>query len=255
MSFIKRSGLVIVCILLFIVILVGNILLTLGLSLRYENIQNELVPVVKEVAIDNFHIEEELNADFDSLADDYCDNYEDFVFNREGYTLVFPCEVIQNGSDAFVSYGVDAFVREIYYKNYECGFWDCFGNSENPKTPFFLVSAQSQSYWMGKFYWALFLFLFFAGLIYLLAETNASSFLITGSLLVVGSLPFLAIGKIASWFVEARYLEFAVAFLSSASSVFWISFILGLVFFGVGLGFKFWNLKEWISEKFGKKKK
>jgi len=250
MGFLKRGGLVFVCILLFLVILLGNTFLTLGLSLKYDNVQSELVPVVKEFAIDNLNIEEDLGADFDLIADNYCENYDEFVFNKEGYTFVIPCEVIQKGSEAFVSYGIDAFVKEIYYKEYNCDFWDCFKDSEYPT---FLVSEKAQNYWMGKFYFALLFFFILAGLIYILAETSASSFMTTGSLLVVDSLPFLAIDKIMSFFVDKDYVELVTAFFSSAHFVFLISLILGLVFLGIGIGFKFWNLGEFIKEKFGKK--
>ena len=251
MGFLKKGVLVLVCVLIFIVILIGNGFLALGLSLSYNNIQNELVPVVKEVAIDNLNIEGELNADFDLITDNYCDSYDEFTFNKEGYAFAIPCSVIQNGSEAFVSYGVDAFVKEIYYQEYDCDFWKCFEKSEYPT---FLVSEKARDYWMGKFYLTLLIFIVLIVSVFFLVEEKTNSMVLVGSFLIVGSLPFLAIDKIMSFFLEKIYLELVAAFFSSSHSVFLISLSVGIILLGAGIAVKFWDFGNFISEKFGKKK-
>lgn len=252
MAFIRKGILVLVCVLMFVLILVGNSFLTLGLSLKYDNVQSELVPVVSGVAIDNVNIDEKLKSDFDSAMKFYCKTNSEFTFSQQGYTFVIPCSVVANGSDAVVAYGVDSFVKEVYYKNYDCDFWKCFKESQYPT---FLVSEKAQNYWMGKFWLVFVIFLVLAGLTYFLVENKENAPMILGILLAAGSLPFLAIGKIASLFIDKTYIELVVAFFSSAHSVFLISLILGLILLGVGIALKFWDLEQFISEKFKGKKK
>lgn len=252
MGFIRKGVLVFVCILMFVLILVGNSFLTLGLSLKYDNVKSELVPVAREMFIGNANIDDKLKSDFDSTMKFYCQTNSEFTFSQQDYTFVIPCSVVANGSDAVVAYGVNSFVKEIYYKNYDCDFWKCFEESQYPT---FLVSEKAQNYWMGKFYLILIIFLVLAGLTYFLVENKENAPFILGILLAVGSLPFLAIGKIASLFIDKTYIELVAAFFSSAHSVFLISLILGLILLGIGIGLKFWDFEQFISAKFNKKKK
>ena len=235
MGFFRKGGLSIVCILILLVILLGNAMFTLGLSLSYDNIQNELVPVVKDVAIDNLDIEKELEADFDSVMQIYCQNNEEFVFSQEGYSFVIPCSIVAQGSDAVVEYGIDSFVKEIYYKDYDCDFWSCMSESQYPT---FLVSEKARDYWMGKFALSFFILLALLVLMYFLVEDKTNSFVIGGSLLVVGALPFLALNNILAPFFEKIYLDMFAAFFSSAHSVFIISLVIGLILLGLGIVFK-----------------
>ena len=252
MGFIRKGVLVFVCIFMFILILVGNSFLTLGLSLKYENVKGELVPVAKEMVLGSANIDDKIKSDFDSSMKIYCQTNSEFTFSQQGYTFVIPCSVVAEGSDAVVAYGVDSFVKEIYYKNYDCDFWKCFDESQ---FPVFLVSEKAQKYWMGKFYLILIIFIALAGLTYLLVENKENAPMILGIFLVIGSLPFLAIGKIVSLFLNKTYIELVAAFFSSAHSVFLISLIFGLVLLGVGVGLKFWDFEEFIREKFKGKKK
>lgn len=252
MGFFRKGGLGFFCVIAFILLLISGILLTLSLSLRYENIQNELVPVAKEIAIDEINIEDKLKADFDLVMTAYCQNYDEFVFNEQGYTFVIPCSIIANGSDAVIEYGVDAFVKEIYYKNYECDFWGCFGDSEYPT---FLVSEKAQDYWTGKFYLSILIFIVFAGLMYFLVESKINLMIIIGILFIVAALPFLAISKILSFFVEQTYLELFTAFFSSSHSVFLISLILGIILLGLGILLKIKGTEMFTAKKPAGKKK
>lgn len=252
MSFIRKGTLVIVCVFLFILLLVGNSLLILGLSLQYGHLQKELLPVVKEVAVDSLNITDKLEKDFSSVMKIYCQNNSEFVFDTEGYTFVIPCSVIENGTDAVVDYGIESLAKEIYYKKYDCGFWDCQKDKSQP--PLFLISEKAQKYWMGKFYISLIVLVILLALGYFLIENKINLAIIAGSLLTVASLPFLAISKILSSFVSQDYLKFLTAFFSSAHSVFLFSLIFGLVILGVGIGLRIWKSRKPVSKKVKKKK-
>ncbi|MDP2628588.1 MAG: hypothetical protein Q8P15_01675 [Nanoarchaeota archaeon] len=256
MGFFRKGGLMIVCVLAIILILLGNTFLTLGLSLRYDNIHNELLPVAEKIAFENANISEKLDSDFSLISEEYCDNYENFTFTQNEFNVVIPCEVVQNGSEAFISYGVEAFVNEAYYKEYDCEFWDCVSESVlNSEAPIVLVSEKSKDYWMGKFYLTFFLFLVSAGLIFFIVEEKTNSFVLLGIFLVVASLPFLFLSKILSPFFDQIYLELFTALFSNSHTVFLISIISGLILFGLGLGFKLGNFGYIISKKFERKKK
>ncbi len=116
MGVIRGGLLVFVSVLLFLVLLVGNTFLTLSLSLNYNNIQTEFVSSIGEV------IENEIN--LDGLIEEnyymmelYCEYESEFVFQEDtlGYTFVIPCDIISQGSQAIVDYGINSLVENVYY--------------------------------------------------------------------------------------------------------------------------------------------
>jgi len=195
MGFIRGSLLVLVCILLFISLLLSGIFLTLSLSLRYENVQKELVSVVKELTDDNFGlIEEEFNLtermdEAQKFMEKHCQNESSYVFSEGGYTFVLPCDILEEIPETpgtLVEKGIETIVEEIYYKEYDCGFWDCFDESE---LPLFLVSEKAKNYWEEKFYFTVIAFAVLVVLIFFLVERKQNTLIVVGPVMVLSSIP------------------------------------------------------------------
>ena len=74
MGFIRGGLFVIASVLLSLFFLFGNVFLTLGLSLDYDNVQPELVSVVKDITEDEISLEQKIEEKFESM-ELYCQNW------------------------------------------------------------------------------------------------------------------------------------------------------------------------------------
>jgi len=251
MGFIRGGLVFFLGALLLISLLVGNLFLTFNLSITPENIKekisSEAYNIVEEIGGEEIEktIDENLH-----LIEEYCLNNSEFVFSHEGYTIDIPCDVAKEGKDAIIEEGVSDVVDDIYYQEYSCeSFWGCAFDSENPT---YLFSKESKQYWKNIFYYALIFSLILLAIMFFLTETKSGFFIVTGSLLVISSLPFISLGKIFL-FLGNSFLQLIPILLSGAYTVFLITFTLGLVLVIIGIALKFWNFGNFISEKFGKK--
>jgi len=253
MGFIRGGLFVIASVLLFVLFLAGNTFLTLNLSLTYDNVQQELVSVIKDIVGDEMNLSEKIENDFEVMKL-YCENNSEYVFSQEEHTFVIPCEIISEGSDAVIDYGINNLVNEVYYEEYDCNFWDCIKDTE---APFFLVSEKAKNYWGEKFYFSLLICLILIILMFFLIENKTNLLIVVGSLLIVSSLPFMRLNWVLSFINESLFGFFTI-FFSKAHYVFLIVFILGLFVIGFGIILKFFKIGFKISEianKFSKGKK
>jgi hypothetical protein len=250
MGFIRGGLLFITGILLLVSLLAGNFFLTLNLSITPENLNEGLTSNfddIVETAEDKFdlNLTEEVEENF-HIIEEYCVNNSDFVFSQQGYTVDIPCEVVEQGPDAVIEEGIKDVIDEVYTQEYSCdSFWKCFLNSENP---LFLFSKESKDYWKSKFYFSLFVSLFLIVIIFFLVEQKTNLFLVTGSLLIISSLPFMKVNALLS-FLDFSFLQFLPVLFSKAYSVFLIAFIIGIIVLSLGIVLKFFNIGIFISER------
>lgn len=249
MGFIRGALGVFVSILLFIVFLVGSVFLTLTLSLQYENVHDTLVPIVQdtlgeEIGVDiSLEIEKEL-ASMEIQCEDYPEGY---VFSEGGYTITLSCDALTQGIDAIISSGIDSLIEGVYYKEYTCSFWKCFGEEE---IPLFLISEYAKEYWRAKFYLALAIAIGLMIALFFLFRKKQNTFIVPGILLVVAALPFLRIGSLASISGDRVIFELLSIFFSKAKSVFRISFFTGIGLIILGFIFKLFLIGFKLSKLF-----
>ncbi len=255
---------VFVCILIFLTILVGGILWTVSSSLEYEQVQPGLSSLVDKVideqvgAIGGLGIEEELD-DLMPEIELFCETNPEYIFDYEGNSITIPCDVLVQGPAAVVSQGVSSLIEGYYYEEYDCDFWNCFGEGE---IPLFLVSQKAQDYWQGKFYLVLMAFFVLFILAFLLAQKKANFFIVTGILAIVAALPLLKIGVLISKLANSmgdlgEYVsEMILIFFNQSNNVFIKIMIFGGALLIVGIVFKIFHLGFAIAkffEKFSKK--
>jgi hypothetical protein len=242
-----RGGLsFIAVVLLFFSFLAVNIFLTLSMSLDYDNVQPELFSVIQLIAEDEINLDDVVNERFE-VFDLYCQNNSDsdYVFNEMGYTFVIPCEVVYQGPDAVVNKAIGNLVEEVYYKDYNCSFFDCL---EKMDVPFFIVSAKAKDYWQSKLYFSMLSSLVLIGLMFLLFEQKFNLPVVVGILLILSSLPFMKLNWLLSFFSGSLYLQFFTIFFTKSYNVFLITFILGIIVLCFGLVLKFFNFGFWLQK-------
>lgn len=250
MGAIRGVLLVIVSVLFFILLLVGNILLILSLSLQYDNVQAELASSIKDVVAKGINVEEVMEKSY-PLMKLYCQNNSEFVFRDDGsgYTFTIPCDVIAQGFEAIVDYGINSLVENFYYEDYDCEFWDCI---EKTGSPLFLVSEKAKNYWNSKFYLALMASIVLIVLIFFLVEKKSNLFVIVGSLLIISALPFMKLDWVLSFISDKPFLELLTIFFTKVHTVFLISIISGIVVLSIGILLKLFGVGFTISNIFSR---
>ena len=237
--------------------------MTLGLSLDYDNVKSELTSTVTGIvqgqaaSIENLGLikgDLNLSAEVDERMEtmrEFCQNNTEYIFAYEDTTFVVPCEIVDQGPEAVIEKGVENAVDRIYYKEYNCDFWDCFDQEE---LPYFLVSAKARSYWMSKFYLALGASLILAILSFFLVENKKNFPIVLGALIVISALPFVKAEAFIGSVADSAYLGFVTLFISQAPNVFWVMFISGVVILGIGILIHFFHLGTKLAEKINKMK-
>ena len=155
MGFIRGGLFVTVSVLFFVSLLVASSLYVVISSLDYNNLKQDLIPVVKQTLNEQINITQVIEKDKYPLIQKFCANSSsglDYVFSEQNYTFTIPCSAISGTPDSLVDSAVDSLFQEYYYKEYNCGLFDCM---QKDSIPFFLISEHSQNYWKGKFYYAL----------------------------------------------------------------------------------------------------
>lgn len=265
MGFIRGGLFVIVSVLFFISLLTLNSISVISLSLDYDNVKQELVPVVKETITDAINLTSVIENQRYPLMQSFCKNSSpelEYVFSEQDYTFAVPCSVISQGTEAIINYATDNFVYNIYYKEYDCKFWDCFKSST---LPLFLISQHSKDYWQGKFYSSLLVVLVLLALMFLLIEKKTNLLLVAGSLVILSSLLFAKLESFSKWLINTfinlpsiysfspdDFFRFFTLIFIQSSKIFWIMLIIGALLLILGILLKFFAIGFKINAFFSK---
>ncbi len=245
MGLIRGGLLTFACILLFLSLFSMNTFWTFSMSLKYDNVKTELVSIISDTIRNQTNTAEEMDNALAGMQRT-CINQTEIVqmFGEETYT--FPCEIVNQGSEAVITYAVTSLVEEKYYQEYDCKLWQC---SYTP--PYHLVSAKAQSYWSNWFYLSILVSLALAVAIFFLVENRNNFPFIVGIILVISSSLLLLVPWLISLLGYWDFLKIFVLFFSKSYLVFLISFVLGIILLGVGLVLKFLGIGKFINNLFG----
>ena len=253
MGAIRGILLVVVSVLLFVVLLGGNVLWTLDKSLDYETIKPELVFVIKEAIENEINLSEVVEEEFGEM-EEYCLDNPVYVFSDEEFGQVFEieCDVVAQGSDAVVDSAIESFVEKIYSgqiesKDVSSVLEEVNTESKQPMFDFVKLKNSVHSYFYIAWVVALVLFV----LVFFLVEVKSNAFILSGSLLAISSLPLIKIEQFLSW-IPFEFGEYFIVFFSEANTIFLISFITGLVVLIIGIVMKFFGVGFKIFEFFNK---
>ena len=128
MGFIRGALGVFASVLLFIMFLAGGILLTLTLSLQYNNLKEHLTPLINQTIQQEIgiNVPAEIEKEIVSMNIS-CEDYPgEYNFTEQGFSLTISCDVLKNGTSAVINSGVEQIIHNIYYYSYTCSFWKCF---------------------------------------------------------------------------------------------------------------------------------
>lgn len=185
------------------------------------------------------------------LAKTYCSEGGEIPIETDefDFDLRVSCDAILSGSsEELRAEFLESMIYEVYHDEYDCE--SPFSCGEISDAPFYFVSDQARSYWMGKFWLMFVIALVIFGLMVLLIEGKSSAPIIAGAIVVVAALPFLFIDNIILSFIEDSLVAFIGVFVGKSSFVFSLGLIVGLVGIGIGIGMKAFGFGFWLSKKF-----
>lgn len=245
MGFLRSFGVVILSILLTSCIIVAGIFFMISMSLNEGNVKDGLKGIFQQTLADEERLDVTTEGYQQMLL--YCGNNSEFLISEGDFSANVSCEAIKRGPDAVVDEYVDNSIEEIYYAEYDCNsIGDCveMSSEKNQGFPTYLVSKQFRDYCMGKFYLALLLIIVFLVLIFLLVEDKKKFFTIVGPLMIMASIPFFLVEKIAKIIVGEEIMSMAGLFLSKSMFVFMSILFFGIALLIVGI---VWGIVEWVG--------
>jgi len=248
MGFIRGTIITFFSFVLLLSLFLMNLSLVLSWSMEYDTFQPALKTSASDFLKDSFGVENALEEEANTFMKSYCLINNEYNFEYEDYNLTIPCEVVEEGTDSVINYGMNYLIDTIYYAEYNCEFWECLKESS---VPFVLFSEKAMEYWRAKFILLLLVSIVLFVLIFLISKNKPITVVITGILLIFSSLPF----KKLEWalrIIPEQFSGIFSVFFTKAHNVFIIMLIIGIILIGIGFAFKFFgwsmNIRNWFSK-------
>lgn len=220
----------------------------------------------EEAGIEKETLETNLLSDEEySFLKDHCESHKEFIVEKElipedenvlnsNLPEKIPCENINKGKESVINYSVDEITKEVYYKDYDCDFFYCF---EQEQEPLFLISEKAKSHWFSWFFISLFFSVVFIGVIFLLLEKKYKIGYVIGGLIILSSIPLVLYKVFINLFTDIFIgvislpetlsdiiVNVLMVFFSQSLKIFWISFSIGILLIILGFIFSKINKKK-----------
>jgi hypothetical protein len=241
MGVIRGLGLVLVSTLFFLSVFAMLFSFTIASSLKYDNVKVEFSALLNNLSSTEFGLDQKMNQLLPFMKT-FCNTNSEYTFNFENFTFTIPCNVVNQGNAAVVSYGSDELIKKIYYTDYKCNFLDCFGKQQ---LPLFLVSEQTRVYLISKFYLFLVSSIILLILMLLLAEKKANALILAGISVISAASPLKLIGGVFQGLLGAlgSFSGILNVFFSEANFVFVRGLIIGGVILLLGIIFRIFGIE------------
>jgi hypothetical protein len=230
MGLIKGGIVTIISFLLLCSFFFLNTSLTLTRSLEYDVVHGEIAKTVNDLIVSSSLQDKFLS--FKQGTDSFCLNNSEYVFSSVGHAFVINCSLLDSSFEEIIDSNVERMTQDIYYKEYDCGFFDCISKTHSPE---FLVSKHTRDYWNSKFYLALVLSLILIGVLLFFVENRYNLPIWSGIVLIISSLPFMKIDWFIGLFSKLPILDFMNVFISQGYSVFLTMFPIGIALIVLGV--------------------
>jgi hypothetical protein len=218
-GWLRKVVLILIAIILICSLIIMNFTLTLGISLKEDNIKEPLVEIIQEYSDVSYQ-----QIPFLKTA---CQSQESIIINLpiNSQQFTIKCSDVNTLSEEELKVKVtDQIFNDIYYNEYTCdGFLDCI-KKENI---FYFGSNQARSLAMKYFYYSLFFSIVLIALAVLLYENKFASLTFTGVMLIIAALPFLKLNLFFTW--DFLPIQILALMLSKSRLVFGISFVIGII--------------------------
>ncbi|NMB66699.1 hypothetical protein GYA25_01410 [Candidatus Woesearchaeota archaeon] len=257
MGAIKGVFLVFFSILLIISSFFSILFFSLNQSMAYNNFENTSLKLVNNYLINNDSLNSVINEETEFLKL-YCEENPhnlslselSYSFNFSDYKIKIPCDKI-NDTSFLINESVRSLVHEIYFKDYNCSFIDCFNKEQIPT---FLASEKTYLLLRKTFFIFLIISLSLLIFIFLLLKNKINILLLASIPIFVSSFLFLKLNSILiSFFGKEDLIKEIIDILFYSSNKTSIRLIiLSGILFSVWIILKIFKSSVKIKEKFDK---
>jgi hypothetical protein len=249
MGAIRGALLVFLTSIFFSLVLISGIMISVSSSLKYDNLKVQLVPVMNTVFLTDLNLNSTMDSIY-TLMKSYCLYNSQYTFSYGNYTIIFPCSVINQGKNSVLNYAMGQVISGFYYQNYNCKFFDCFGQQT---LPLFLLSDHTRVYLLNRFYIFLALVLLVLILMLLLSEKRANVPIIAGAIVILCSFVVLKLTTLTS-FLPGQFKQIGNVFFSGNYDIFKIMIITGSVILSAGIILKAIGIEEKLTKYLSERK-
>lgn len=248
MGFFRKSGVGLFTILLIVFLVLAGFFLTFGLSLSYNNVQENVGTFLNENIVPSLNLSD---LSFVWAAACKVQNLTKIEFPTDlDLKIDIPCTKIVAQNTSSNELLVSSFIEDLYYKKYSCEmFFGCFRESKG--APTFMFSEKARFYFMSKFWFFALLALISIVVLFFLVEKKHNFGFLTGGIFVLSAFFFLGINSIASDLAKGELGEHLAGlidvFFSGSKSVFSVFVVLGI--FLIVVGIVLWILEKKKQEK------
>jgi hypothetical protein len=261
MGFVRGVLLVTFSMIFFFSIIFGGLLYTMSSSLSYSSVQEPAFNFINNAIVEPLNLTSMVNP-YLTVIQQYCNNTgnSDYVLYLQGYALHVSCsDANSNNVGLLMNNTIKNLAGDLYYKTYDCGYWDCFSKY---MPPLFVISEKSDNYWTNLFYYDLAAAIASAVALFFLFKRKYDLFFLGGGILIFSSLLLLGISKVIVIFPNQIVKGVMSIFFSQAKTVF-IKMLLpgiGLILAGLIIemfraGFKIYNMFSRVGEEDGEDNK
>lgn len=264
-------GGVIICILLFVSLMGFGTTETLEKSTKFTNIEKKFTSLSKDFIKESVDLKPIINQSLPFMQV-YCENNSVYSLKQEGYSFNISCDSINKGTDAIIdniiNETVSSFIKNYYYKSYECDFVDCLKENK----PLILISEKAHDYWREKSTLLLLISLGLTVLLFFLIKHKSNFFIILGGITIgagslISQLPGIASKTAQTAFSPTTsalnqlgissdiFVNIFQAFFSQAEKVYFWFILAGILLVAFGVLSKFFNITSKIWALFPKTKK
>jgi hypothetical protein len=199
MGAIKGVFLVFFSILLIISSFFSILFFSLNQSMAYNNFENTSLKLINNYLINNNSLNSAINEETEFLKL-YCEENPNnlslselsYSFNFSDYKIKIPCDKI-NDTSLLINESIKSLVHQIYFKDYNCSFIDCFNKEQ---TPTFLASEKTYLLLRKTFFIFLIVSLSLLIFIFLLLKNKINLLLLSSIPIFISSFLFLKLSSI-----------------------------------------------------------
>lgn len=250
MGFVRGMLLVFFSMIFFFSILIGGLLYTMSSSLSYSSVEVNAFNVVQPI-VEQLNLSQMIQIGMPVIKA-YCQTNSDYVAYYQGFTFQIPCADINN-TELMVNDTIKNLVSDLYYKTYDCGYWDCFSKYT---PPLFLISEKSDNYWTNLFYYDIAAAIASAVGLFFLFKRKYDLLFLAGGIFIFSSLLLLGISKLVAVLPNQIVQGILMIFFSQSKSIFFKMLLpgIGLIFAGLIVemfraGFKIYNMFSRVGEE------
>jgi hypothetical protein len=197
-----------------------------------------------DFSLGNKALADDVSKNYQKMTD-YCLEHQTYSVKDEssGFEFVFSCSKVWEGSEVLIDYAVESLISEVYYKEYDCSFLDCFKKTDSM---YFLISLHSQEYFKRKAVFFSLLALVIFGLMFFLLAKKSIVFIVSGALLIISSFSIKGFSKyllsltqkqLFGGAIEINLFEFLNPFFIKLPFIAAVFLISGIIFCVVGILF------------------